>query len=101
MPDSPAYGVTMNFALLAEMLLAAGKPNEAKAALDRADHFFHVQDERYAEPLRLLLHAKVLHACGAPSDAVHAAAARAETVSNERGAYVISRRAVEFMNSVE
>lgn len=99
MLDPPAYGVTMSFALLAEMLLAAGKPDEAERALDRADHLAEVHDERYAEPLRRLLRAKVLHASGAPAGVVEAAATQAETLSNERGAFIISRRAAEFMSS--
>jgi hypothetical protein len=91
MLDPPMYGVTQYYAALAEMWLAAGMPNEADVALDRAD--------RFAECLRLLLRAKVLHARGEPVGVVRAAVAKAETVSIERGAYIIARRAGELMTS--
>lgn len=97
MLDPPLYGVTQYLALLAEMFLAADMPDEADAALDRSECLSDVHDERFTEGLRLLLRAKVLHARGAPSDVVRAAAAKAEAVSNERGAYIIARRAAELM----
>ncbi|MDN3357317.1 BTAD domain-containing putative transcriptional regulator [Actinomadura sp. DC4] len=99
MRDPPMYGVTQYYSALAEMWLAAGMANEAGVALDDADRFADRHDERYTECLRLLLRAKVLHARGEPVGAVRAAAAEAEIVSIERGAYIIARRAGELMTS--
>lgn len=99
MLDPPLYGVTQYLALLAEMFLAAGMPVEADVALSRSERVSEAHGERFAECLRLLLQAQVLHARGAPSADVLAAAAKAEAVADERGARVIARRAAELMAS--
>jgi DNA-binding SARP family transcriptional activator len=99
MLDPPMYGVTQYYSALAEMWLAAGRPYEAGVALDNADRFADHHDERYTECLRLLLRAKVLRARGEPVDVVRVAVAKAETVSIERGAYIIARRAGELTTS--
>ena len=62
-----------------------------------ADRLAHLHDEPFAECLRLLMRANVLHASGAPVDVVLAAAASARSVSIERGTHVIARRAEELM----
>jgi DNA-binding SARP family transcriptional activator len=99
MLDPPMYGMAEYYALLAEMWLAAGMPVEAGVALDRADRFADRYDERHTLGLRLLVHAKVLHARGESVDVVRAAVAEAETVSIEREEYIIARRAGELMTS--
>jgi len=97
MLDPPRFGVTRDYALVAQMFIAADMPHEAGAALDHADRLAHLHDEPFAECLRLLMRANVLHASGAPVDVVLAAAASARSVSIERGTHVIARRAEELM----
>jgi DNA-binding SARP family transcriptional activator len=96
MLDPPRFGVTRDYALLAEMFLAAGRPDQADAALDQADHLADLHDEPFAEPLRLLVRAKVMKARGEPADAVLAAVRKAKDISIARGAHVIGRRADEL-----
>jgi ATP/maltotriose-dependent transcriptional regulator MalT len=101
MLDPPRFGVTRDYALLAEMFVAAGMPHEASAALDHADRLADLHDEPFAESLRLLIRAKVLRARGEPVDVVLAAAAKAKTVSTALGAYIVARRADELMASAD
>jgi ATP/maltotriose-dependent transcriptional regulator MalT len=100
MLDPPLYGATQYYSLIAEMFLAAGMPEKAGIALDGADRFADAHGERFAECLRLLLRARVLHAQGEPVAVVRAAAAKAKTVSAERRIYVVARRADDLMSQI-
>jgi ATP/maltotriose-dependent transcriptional regulator MalT len=79
------------------MWLAAGKLDEAEAALDRADRAIATYGQRYAESLLLLIRARVLQARGEPVAAVRAVAERAHALSVEREAHLFARRAEELM----
>jgi hypothetical protein len=100
MLDPPMYSVSQYCALVAEMLLAAERPDKAGIALDQAERLADVHGEGFTEPLRRLLRAKVVHARGEPTDVVRAAAAQAKTIATERGTYVIARRAEELIASI-
>ncbi|MFI1030184.1 ATP-binding protein [Streptomyces sp. NPDC020951] len=89
----PQWGIAYHYALIAEMWLAAGLPDRAAAALDRADQALWEYGQRYAEGLVLLLKARLLRARGAPLAAVRAAAERAHTHSTACEAHLFARRA--------
>lgn len=100
MLDPPRFGVTRDYALVAEMYVAAGMPHEAGAALDHADRLAEAHDEPFAEPLRLLMRAKVLQARGEPAEVVRAVADRAKAVSADRGAHIIARRVDQLLGAI-
>ncbi|MDH6440285.1 hypothetical protein M2158_008826 [Streptomyces sp. SAI-144] len=79
------------------MWLAAGKPDEADAALDRADSAIDTYGQRYAERLVLLLRVRVLQARGEPVAALRAVAERAYALSVEREAHLFARRAEQLL----
>jgi len=91
--DPPRSGLATWSGLLGEMWLAAGRLEEAAAALDRADSFVAAYGQRYAEGLLCLLRARLMRARGEPDADVRAAAERARTLSTERGAHLFARRA--------
>ncbi|MFD4511438.1 ATP-binding protein [Streptomyces sp. NPDC058457] len=95
--DPPRSGLATWYGLLGEMWLAAGKLDEADAALDRADSAIETYGQRYAESLLLLLRARVLQARGEPVATVQAVAERAHTLSVEREAHLFARRAEELL----
>ncbi|MFG1996401.1 ATP-binding protein [Actinoplanes sp. NPDC048988] len=95
--DPPQWGVSFHYALIGEMWLMAGRPAEATAALDQAEHYQNLFGQRYAEGLLLLLRARVLAASGEPAEAVKAAAERARALSAERGAHLFARRAGDLL----
>ncbi|MDP9796185.1 DNA-binding SARP family transcriptional activator [Catenuloplanes nepalensis] len=95
--DPPRFGVAFHHALIAEMWLAAGKPDAAGTALDRAERALDDYGQRYAEGLVLLLRARLLHARGEPAGVVEAAAGRARDRSRERGAHLFAARAESFL----
>ena len=95
--DPPRWGIAYHYGLIAEMWLAAEMPDEAAAALDRADRVLQAYGQRYAEGLVMLLRARLLHARGEPINAVRAAAEKARNLSDERGAHLFSRRAERFL----
>jgi DNA-binding SARP family transcriptional activator len=99
--DPPQWGISFNYALIAEMLLTAGKPVKAGAVLDKADHYLDVFEQRYAEGLLLLLRAQTLHATGASPAVVRATAGKARTLSAERGANLFARRAESFLTDLQ
>ncbi|MGW1621179.1 BTAD domain-containing putative transcriptional regulator [Streptomyces sp. NPDC002172] len=94
----PQWGITYHYALIAEMWLAAGFPDRADAALDRADRTMRDYGQRYAEGLLLLLKARLLQARGAPPTAVRAAAERAYTHSTACEAHLFARRAERLLS---
>ncbi|MEU1516440.1 BTAD domain-containing putative transcriptional regulator [Streptomyces sp. NPDC005811] len=96
--DPPQWGIAYHYALIAEMWLAAGSPDRADAALDRADQAMWDYGQRYAEGLLLLLKARLLQARGAPLTAVRAAAQRAYAHSTARGAHLFARRAEQLLS---
>ncbi len=65
--DPPLTGLATWYGMIGDMWLAAGRPGEAAAALDRADQVVAAYGERYAEGLLLLLRVKLLLARGAGS----------------------------------
>ncbi|MEJ3746393.1 BTAD domain-containing putative transcriptional regulator [Actinomycetes bacterium KLBMP 9797] len=95
--DPPRSGLATWFGLLGEMWLAAGKVDEAAAALDRADSLLDTYGERYPEGLLLLLRARLMRARGEPLADVRAAAERARALSVEREAHLFARRAEELL----
>ncbi|MGW1621178.1 hypothetical protein [Streptomyces sp. NPDC002172] len=95
--DPPRSGLATWYGLLGEMWLAAGKLDEADAALDRADSAVETYGQRYAESLLLLLRARVLRARGEPVAPLRAVAERAHELSVEREAHLFARRAEELM----
>jgi hypothetical protein len=95
--DPPRSGLATWCGLLGEMWLAAGRLDEAAAALDRADSFVAEYDQRYAEGLLILLRARLMRARGEPAADVRAMAERARTLSTERGAHLFARRAEELL----
>ncbi|WP_020572321.1 AAA family ATPase [Parafrankia discariae] len=99
--DPPRSGLATWYGLLAEMWLAAGRPAEAAAALDRADSVLDTYGQRYPEGLVLLLRARLAQARGEPAAAVRAAAERARALSTEREAHLFAHRAEELLAGLE
>ncbi|MEU6720295.1 hypothetical protein ABZ897_53335 [Nonomuraea sp. NPDC046802] len=79
------------------MWLAAGMPDQASIALDRADQALEAYGQRYAEGLVLLLRARLLQARGEPAEAIRAAAEQARDRSSERESHLFARRAEKFL----
>jgi ATP/maltotriose-dependent transcriptional regulator MalT len=96
--DPPRSGLATWYGLLGEMWLAAGRLDQAAAALDRADSFVAEYNQRYAEGLLILLRARLMRARGEPAADVRATAERARTLSTERGAHLFARRAEELLS---
>ena len=99
--DPPRSCVATWFGLLGEMRLAAGQPDEAAAALDRADWALDTFGQRYPEGLILLIRARQLRARGEPVAIVRAAAEQARSLSVEREAHLFARRAEELLATLE
>jgi hypothetical protein len=95
--DPPRFGLAFHDGLIADMLLSAGMPGEAAAALDRADQYLDDYGQRYAEGLLLLLRARQLWAHGESASVVREIGKRAVALSNERGAHLFARRTEEFL----
>ncbi|GAA0242608.1 ATP-binding protein [Cryptosporangium japonicum] len=92
--DPPRSNVPTWCGLLAEAWLAAGRPERAAAALDRADHHLETTGQRYAEGLLLLARARLVRATGGDASPL---AARAAVLAGEREAHLFARRAAEFL----
>jgi ATP/maltotriose-dependent transcriptional regulator MalT len=99
--DPPRSNLPTWYALLAEMWLAAGRPDDAAQALDRAGEFLEAHGQRYAEGLLLLLRARLLRARGADDTAVRTAAELARTRSAEREAHLFAGRAGDLLASLD
>jgi DNA-binding SARP family transcriptional activator len=99
--DPPQWGIAYHYALIGEMWLAAGMPEPAGAALDRAEQAIWDHGQRYAEGLLLLLKARLLQARGEPLAAVRAAAERAYTRSTACEAHLFARRAERFLAELD
>jgi ATP/maltotriose-dependent transcriptional regulator MalT len=87
--------------LLAEMWLVARQLDQAAAALDLADHYLNIYDQRATEGLILLIRARLLHARGEPVAVVRAAVERARALSVEREAHLFAHRTDEFLATVQ
>ncbi|GAB1818605.1 hypothetical protein [Herbidospora sp. RD11066] len=98
--DPPRWGIAYHYGLIAEMWLAAGLPDAAAIALDRADRALTTHGQRYAEGLLLLLRAHLLRARDEPADVVRAAAEAARARSAERGTHLFARRAERFLAEI-
>ncbi|WP_436535525.1 ATP-binding protein [Actinoplanes sp. HUAS TT8] len=98
--DPPLTGLSTWYCLIAEMWLAADRPDAAADALDRAERAIGTYGERYAEGLLLLLRARLLAGRGAPAAEVRAAAEHARALSAERGAHLFARRADDLLNDL-
>ncbi|WP_262414663.1 ATP-binding protein [Streptomyces sp. ST1015] len=96
--DPPQWGLTHHYVLIAEMWLAAGSPDRAAAALDRADRTLRDHGQRYAEGLLLLVRARLLQARGAPLAAVRATAEQARARATASEAHLFARRAERFLS---
>lgn len=95
--DPPRWGAAFYYGLIGEMLLTAGRVEEAGAALDRADELLADRGPRNVEGLLLLLRARLFQARGEQDAVVRAAAQHAREVSTERGAHVFAKRAERFL----
>lgn len=95
--DPPRSGLATWYGLLAEMLLAADRPDRAADALDRAGEYLDAHDQRYAEGLVLLLRARWQQHCGLPVATVRATAERARALSVEREAHLFTHRADQLL----
>ncbi|TQS47125.1 AAA family ATPase [Cryptosporangium phraense] len=95
--DPPLASAATWYGLLAEAWLAAGEPDEAAAALDRADAIADATGQRDAAGLIALMHARVLAARGRPADEVRAAAEDARALSLAAEAHLFVRRADDFL----
>jgi hypothetical protein len=83
------------------MHLAAGSPDEAAAALDRADFYLDAYGQRYPEGLLLLFRARVLQARGEPTALVRAAVEEARALSADREARLFVHRADQFLAELD
>ena len=99
--DPPQWGIAYHYGLIAEMWLAAARPDRAATALDRADQAVWEHGQRYAGGLLLLVKARLAHARGEPLPAVRAAAGRALSHSTASGAHLFARRAERFLAELE
>lgn len=99
--DPPQWGIAYQYGLIAEMWLAAGLPERAAAALDRADQALWDHGQRYAEGLLLLLRARLSQARGEPVTAVRAAAEQAHTRSTACGSHLFARRAGRLLAELD
>ncbi|SDT33536.1 ATP-binding protein [Actinoplanes derwentensis] len=99
--DPPRSNLPTWYGLLAEMWLAAARPVEAAAALDRADEFLEQHGQRYAEGLLLLLRARLSQARGADDVTVRAEAEHARTVALRQEAHLFAQRASRFLADLD
>jgi DNA-binding SARP family transcriptional activator len=99
--DPPQWGIAFHYGLIGEMWLAAGMPDEAGAALGRADQAVWKYGQRYAEGLLLLLHARLLQARGESRTAIRAAGEQARTRSTASGSHLFARRAERFLAELD
>ncbi|SNY64483.1 Transcriptional regulatory protein, C terminal [Paractinoplanes atraurantiacus] len=99
--DPPQWGIAYQYGLIAEMWLAAGRPDEAARALDRAGQAVWDHGQRYAEGLLLLLRARLSRARGEPVAAVRAAAELARSRAAASESFLFARRAERFLDELE
>ncbi|MFI5953760.1 ATP-binding protein [Cryptosporangium sp. NPDC051539] len=95
--DPPRSDLATWLGLMGEMCLAAGLPEQAAAALDRADTVLARHGQRYAEGLLLQVRARLLQSSGRSVPAVRAAAQRARSVSARQGAHLFARRSAALL----
>jgi hypothetical protein len=95
--DPPQWGIAYQYGLIAEMWLAAGMPDHAARALDRADQAVQDHGQRYAEGLLLLVRARLRQARAEPVTVVRAAAELARSRSAASGSFLFAGRAERFL----
>jgi DNA-binding SARP family transcriptional activator len=98
--DPPRSCVATWLGLLAEARLAAGQPDRAAEALDRADRAMDDFGQRYPEGLVLLVRARLLQARGEPAAVVRAAAEHARAVSVAGEAHLYADRAAQLLREL-
>jgi len=98
--DPPRSCVATWFGLLGEARPAAGRPERAAEALDRADWALDAFGQRYAEGLILLIPARLLLARGEPVPVVRAAAERARALSTAGAAHLYAHRAEQMLRDL-
>ncbi|MFI5934050.1 ATP-binding protein [Actinoplanes sp. NPDC051494] len=96
--DPPRWAVAFHLALIAEMWLAADRPDRAGAALAAAERALDEHGQRYAEGLLPLVRARLLAARGEAPAAVRTAAELARARSAARGAHLFADRAERFLS---
>jgi hypothetical protein len=85
-------GVTVYRAVRAEGLAAAGRIDDASAALAAARRELETYGERYGEPLVVEAEACVCHARGDDPAMVGALLSRAATLAHDQGAHGVASR---------
>jgi DNA-binding SARP family transcriptional activator len=98
--DPPQWGLAYQYGLIAEMWLAAGQPDQAACALERADQAVWDHGQRYAEGLLLLIKARLSQARGEPRTVVRAAAELARSRSAANEALLFAGRAERFLTEL-
>ncbi|WP_305025012.1 AAA family ATPase [Actinoplanes sp. ATCC 53533] len=98
--DPPRSCVATWFGLLGEARLMAGQPDQAAAALDRAEWALDEFGQRYPEGLILLIRARLLQARGEPPTVVRAAAEQARALSADRETHLYARRAEDMLREL-
>lgn len=95
--DPPRSCVATWYALLGEMLLAAGRIDDAEVSLNRADFYQNSFGQRSSEGLFGVLRARLLQARGESVAVVRAVAEAARALSAEREAGLFVQRAERFL----
>jgi DNA-binding SARP family transcriptional activator len=91
--DPPRSCVATWYTLLAEMWIKAGDFDRAAGALDSGERCLQLYGQRHSEGLLLVMRARLLHAHGAPTAQVRAAAQYARSLSIDREAHLYAYRA--------
>ena len=97
---SPRSGIHVWHTLLAEVLIAAGRIDDAAAELHQAEELIRRHEECYAQPLTLLLWARVQHARSAEPDVIRATIEMARTMATHGEALLFVARADTLQESL-
>jgi DNA-binding SARP family transcriptional activator len=100
MVDPPRWSLSLWYTLAAEAWLAAGRPEAAGAALDRAEAAFEAYGQRNCEPLTMLVRATWLRHHG-DDDAVRDLLVRARALAVEREAFLYVARIDRFAATLD
>jgi ATP/maltotriose-dependent transcriptional regulator MalT len=91
--DQPRSGEGAWLTLLADACVRAGQLDRARAALARAEEAMATHGQVYAEPLRLLVLARLQHALGEPAAVVRETLELARADATAREAFLLVGRA--------